>query len=85
MPANMTLTPKQFNKLATKKDLEVFATRHELNEKFDTILASVDGLAKKFDNFSAEMAANQAAHERYEKAITELKTKVRVLERKIGR
>jgi len=81
----MALTPKQFNKLATKDDLKLFATRKELDEKFDNILTAVDGLAKKFDNFSAEMAANQAAHDRYEEAIMELKNKVRVLERKVDK
>jgi hypothetical protein len=79
----MTLTPKQFNLLATKEDLKEFATKADMDEKFDKVLTAVDGLAKKFDNFHAEMAANQAAHDRFEEAITELKSRMTQVERKL--
>jgi len=76
----MTLTSEQFNLLATKDDLRDFEDK--MATKIDVVLTAVDGLAKKFDNFSAEMAANQAAHDRYEEAITNLKSRIAALERK---
>ena len=76
----MTLTSEQFNLLATKDDLRDFEDK--MATKIDVVLTAVDGLAKKFDNFSAEMAANQAAHDRYEEAITNLKSRISALERK---
>jgi DNA repair ATPase RecN len=83
----MALTPQQFSKLVTKHDLKDalsdYATRNEFNEKFDSVLTAVDGLAKKMDNFSAEMAASRGALDRHDEAIADLKTRVRVLERKI--
>ena len=77
----MTLTPEQFNLLATKDDLRDLEDK--MATKFDVVLTAVDGLAKKFDNFSAEMAANQAAHDRYEEALATLKSRVTALERKL--
>lgn len=69
----MPLTPEEFNKLATKEDLK------KLEEKFDNLssdvkllLNSVDGLARKVDNLSSELVANQAAHDRFETRITDL-------------
>ena len=63
----MSLTPEQFNKLTTRKEhlelkQQVDEIDKKLDQKFDQVLTAVDGLAKKFDNFHAEMAANQAAH-----------------------
>jgi hypothetical protein len=78
----MTITPKQFDKLVTKDDLKKLANKKEMHNKFDQVLTAVDGLAKKFDNFHAEMAANQAAHDRFESSISDLKKRVRLLERK---
>jgi uncharacterized coiled-coil DUF342 family protein len=63
--------------------LSFLATKSEMDEKFDKVLTAVDGLAKKFDNFRAEMAANQAAHDRFEESIAELKSRMTQLERKI--
>ncbi len=44
----MTLTPEQFNLLATKEDLK--GIKEEMTTKEDTnkVLTAVDGLAKKF-------------------------------------
>jgi hypothetical protein len=38
----MTLTPEQFNKLATKEDLQDFVTKDEFRDKTDKILNAVD-------------------------------------------
>lgn len=58
----MTLTPEQFNKLALKEDLKDFATKNEMNEKFDKVLAATDAIKKKFDNIEHAFVSNLAAH-----------------------
>ncbi len=78
----MTLTPKQFNKLATKEDLEKFATKVEMNEKFDQVLTAVDGLAKSVKDFHAEMASNQGAHDRMSDKINSHEVRIKKLEYK---
>ena len=63
----MTLTPEQFNKLATKKDLEKVEDKVDvLAENMSTLLTSVDGLAKKLDDIEHAFVSNQAAHDRFE-------------------
>jgi hypothetical protein len=79
----MTLSPEQFNLLATKEDLSNFLTRDEFNYKFDKILTAVDGLAKGFDNFRAEMASNQSAHDRFEESISRLNDKTKSIANKL--
>ena len=54
----MTLTPEQFNKLVTKKDLDNFADKEELNEKFDGVLTAVDQVMKKLDNIEHAFVSN---------------------------
>lgn len=74
----MSLTPEQFNKLSTKKDLEDLEKR--LKEKFASkndvqkILNAVCGIADNHKKFDEEMTANQGAHDRFEKRITNLET-----------
>jgi len=65
----MTLSPEQFNKLATKEDLKSFITRDEIDEKFDKVLSAVDGVMKKLDDIEHAFVSNQAAHDRFEKRI----------------
>jgi len=63
----MTLTPEQFNKLATKEDLEKVEDKVDvLAENMSTLLTSVDGLAKKLDDIEHAFVSNQAAHDRFE-------------------
>jgi len=71
----MTITPEQFNKLATKDDLKDFVTKEEFNKKTDQILYAVDGIAKNFQDHKIEHIANQAAHDRFEERITELENR----------
>jgi hypothetical protein len=70
----MTLTPEQFNIIATKKDLKDMKREitEELGGKFDQVLNAVDGLAKHVKDFKVEMVSNQAAHDRFETRITKL-------------
>ena len=66
----MTLTPEQFNKLATKEDLKDFATKEEMNKKFDEVLSATDAVMKKLDNIEHAFVSNLSAHDRFEKKIT---------------
>ncbi len=68
----MTLTPEQFNKLATKEDLKEFATRKELDEKFNQVLTAVDVVVKKLDIIEHAFVSNQAAHDRFEQRISKI-------------
>lgn len=58
----MTLTPEQFNKLATKEDLKDFVTKGELREVKSEILGAVDAVMHKLDDIEHAFVSNQAAH-----------------------
>ncbi|MDO8593248.1 MAG: hypothetical protein Q7R92_05855 [bacterium] len=60
----MPLTPEQFNKLVTKEYLEEKLENLATKQDVRNILAAVDGIAKKHQNFETELAANQGAHGR---------------------
>jgi len=47
----MALTSKQFNKLATKDDLNNLVVKSEFDKKSDQILTAIDGLAKNVQDF----------------------------------
>ena len=63
----MTLTPEQFNKLATKDDLSSFkqeikgsmVTKQEFHNVMDVVI-------KKLDDIEHAFVSNQAAHDRLE-------------------
>ncbi|KKS33630.1 MAG: hypothetical protein UU95_C0026G0014 [Parcubacteria group bacterium GW2011_GWC2_42_12] len=82
----MTLTPKQFSILATKDDVKeaIIASEERMTKKIDKILTAVDGIAKNFQKFEVESAANVGAHDRFEKRFTETNGRVEVLEKKLG-
>lgn len=67
----MPLTPEQFNKLVTKDDIKELEERLDakIDKKIDRVLSAVDGIAKKHKDFETELAANQGAHDRFEKRI----------------
>ena len=68
----MSLTPEQFNKIALKDDLKDFATRDELNQKFDSVLSAVDAVMHKLDNIEHSFVSNMAAHDRFEQRISNI-------------
>ncbi|MFH0840570.1 MAG: hypothetical protein V1865_01105 [bacterium] len=68
----MTLTPEQFNLLATKEDLKSLVTLDKMNEKFDQVLTAVDGVVKRLDNIEHSFVSNMAAHDRFEGRITKI-------------
>jgi len=78
----MTLTPEQFNKLATRDDLEKIREEMATKKDINKILNAVDGLTKKVVDFQAELASNQAAHDRMNFEITDVKNRVEILEKK---
>lgn len=68
----MTLTPEQFNKIATKDDLndlrQDMATKKEHNEVMNTL----DAVMKKLDTIEHAFVFNQAAHDRFEQRLTKI-------------
>jgi len=68
----MTLTPEQFNKLATKEDLKELVTKTELSEVKSEILGATDAVMKKLDNIEHAFVSNLAAHDRFEKRIARI-------------
>lgn len=72
----MTLTPEQFNKLATKEDLKNFHTKDEMEQKFDQVLTAIDGLAHKLDKQEMDFVSNIAAHDRFEERITKVENQL---------
>jgi len=68
----MTLTPEQFNLLATKEDLKDLATKTELTEAKSEILGAVDAVMVKLDNIEHAFVSNLAAHDRFEKRLTRI-------------
>lgn len=79
----MSITPEQFKKIIqeTVRD-ELRPIQEKMDKNHNEITGDVDGLAKKFDNFHAEMAANQAAHDRFEKSFSDIKKRLSALEQK---
>jgi len=84
----MVLSPKQFNLLATKKDLKnlrrEMVTKKEFDEKSDKLLTAIDGLTKKVSDFQAELTSNQTAHDRMQKYIESLDKRVTKIELRTG-
>ena len=72
----MTLTPEQFNKLATKEDLNNFYQKDEMDNKFDKVLTAVDGVMKKLDDIEHAFVSNQAAHDRFEERLTRIEKRL---------
>jgi len=69
----MTISPEQFNKLATKEDLKDFATKDHLDNKIGEVLNAVDGIAKRFDTIETEFKADKIAHDRIQEDVDNIK------------
>jgi len=72
----MTISPEQFNKLATKEDLKDFVTKDHLDDKIDEVLNSVDGIAKRFDTIETEFKMDKIAHDRIQKDVDNIKERL---------
>ena len=69
----MPLTPEQFAKLVTKDEFNELKTEiKEIGDNVKKILTSVDGIAKKHEDFETELTANQGSHDRFESRIKKL-------------
>ena len=68
----MTLTPEQFNKLATKEDLKELLKKEDFEEAKSEILGAVDAVMHKLDDIEHAFVSNQAAHDRFENRIERL-------------
>ncbi len=68
----MTLTPEQFNKLATKDDLKDLVTKNEIGDFKNDVMDNFDKVVKKLDDIEHAFVSNQAAHDRFEKRITRI-------------
>lgn len=55
----MTITAKQFNKIALKEDLDRVENKiNKISDNVSRLVTSIDGLAKKVNDFQAELASN---------------------------
>jgi hypothetical protein len=61
-----------YHMFATKDDIKELKREMATKTDVDKILAAVDGIAKKHQDFEAELAANLGAHDRFEERITKL-------------
>jgi hypothetical protein len=75
----MTLSPEQFNQLATKKDLNDYASRDDLQVFKNEILEAIDVVIKKLNNIEHDYIANQAAHDRFENRITQAEKSIKLI------
>jgi len=79
----MALTPEQFNKLVTKDEFNEFKDEMmDMKKDVKKILNSVDSIAKKHQDFDAELAANLGAHNRFEEKFTKNDDRIKVIEKK---
>lgn len=80
----MTLSPEQFNKLATKKDLENFVTKEEfqagLDSKFNQVMTVLDRIVNDIQEMKNAQALNQAAHDRFNDNFVIIKNKLEIEE-----
>ncbi|PIT95606.1 hypothetical protein CO116_02495 [Candidatus Falkowbacteria bacterium CG_4_9_14_3_um_filter_38_19] len=81
----MTLSPKQFNKIALKEDLNRVENKlDKVADDVSKLVTAVDGLAKNVSDFQAELASNQMAHDRMQKYIESLDKRITKVELRTG-
>lgn len=70
----MTLTPEQFNYLVNKDDLKEFEKKLEekMDKRFNEVLKAIDRVMKEYETVKQEQTVNIAAHNRYEKRLTNI-------------
>lgn len=66
----MTLTPKQFNLLATKEDLKELREEMVTKKEHNETMGAIDAVMVKLDDIEHAFVSNLAAHDRFEKRIT---------------
>jgi hypothetical protein len=69
----MTISPEQFNKLATKDDQGKIKNEvAEIKSDVKLLISAVDGLARNVQDIEHAFVSNQAAHDRFEKRISNI-------------
>jgi len=68
----MTLTPEQFNKLATKDDLQEMKKEMVTKNEHNDVMSAIDAVMHKLDIIEHAFVSNQAAHDRFEQRITRI-------------
>ena len=69
----MSLTPEQFNKLATRDDIGRVENKVDsLTSNVSQLLSAVDGLGKNVKDIEHAFVSNQAAHDRFEERLTRI-------------
>jgi hypothetical protein len=80
----MPLTFEEFNKLATKKDIDNLVTKEEfearLSETKNEILTAIDGLAKAVRDAQTDQTADLGAHDRLQTTIDNHEVRIQQLE-----
>jgi hypothetical protein len=69
----MSITPEQFNKLATKDDLKDLEQKLVSKSEFSDMLNTLDGVAKNVKDIKSDQAANLDAHNRLQEDINEVR------------
>lgn len=72
----MTLTPKQFNLLATKEDLNELRQEMITKKEHNEVMNTLDAVMVKLDNIEHAFVSNLAAHDRFEERISRLENHV---------
>ena len=78
----MELTPKQFDILATKQDLEDLKQEMVTKNDFNQLLTTMDGIAKDINDIKTEKTAHQSAHDRIQEKIDDHEGRLNELELK---
>ena len=71
----MNLTPEMLDIIPTKDEMNgaIKKSEERIRKDISEVLSAVDGIAKKFETFDQELAANQGAHDRFDKNFSALK------------
>lgn len=70
-----------FERFATKDDLKAFATREELDAKFDEVLTVGDAVVSLIKESREELAASRGARDRQQQGIDNHETRIIKLEK----
>ena len=77
MDKNDTKVDKMLIKLIdVEESLKDVVTKKEFTQKTDEILTAIDGVVKDNDDIKIEQTSNIAAHDRFEKRITRVETRL---------
>lgn len=73
----MTLTPEQFNKLATKDEFnELKSEVQEIKGDIKYLVTAVDSVVYELKSINSELTANVGAHDRFEERITKVENQL---------